>query len=69
MSDTGNRRNKRSKRLKTPSAEREMNINQVETPNTGSETLSNSNVSIQENVGDFNSGAQLSEPSQVSNET
>ena len=46
-----------------------MNINQVETPNTGSETLSNSNVSIQENVGDFNSGAQLSEPSQVSNET
>ena len=46
-----------------------MNDAQVETPNTGNETLTNFNVNVQEGFGDDNSENQQTEPSQISNET
>ena len=64
----GNKRNRRSRRLETPSLEREVNNTQLETPNTGNETLTNLNVNVQGNLGDNNSENQLAEPSQTSNE-
>ena len=63
----GNKRNRRSRRLKTPSPEREVNNTQLETPNTGNETLTNSNVNVQGDLGN-NSENQLTEPSQTSYE-
>ena len=64
----GNKKNRRSRRLETPSPEREVNITQLETPNTCNETLTNLNVNVQGNLGDSNSENQLAEPSQTSNE-
>ena len=64
-----NERNGRSRRLETPSLQREVNDAQVETPNTGNETLTNFNVNVQEGLCDGNSENQLTEPSQISNET
>ena len=45
-----------------------MNDAQVETPNTGNETLPNFNFNVQEGLGDKNSENQQTEPSQISNE-
>ena len=64
----GNKRNRRSRRLETPSSEREVNNTQLETPNTGNETLTNLNENVQGNLGDNASENQLAEPSQTSNE-
>ena len=64
----GNKRNRRSRRLETPSPEREVNNTQLETPNTGNETLTNLNENVQGNLGDNVSENQLAEPSQTSNE-
>ena len=64
----GNRRNRRSRRLETPSPERSMERAQAETPNTGNITLTNNNVVVQENLGENRFGEQLVEPSQISNE-
>ena len=64
----GNRRNRRSRRLETPSPERSMERAQDETPNTGNNTLTNNNVVVQENLGENRFGEQLVEPSQISNE-
>ena len=64
----GNKRNRRSRRLETPSPERESERTQVETSVTGNETLTNFNTVIQENLSENNSESQLSEPSQFSNE-
>ena len=64
----GNRRNRRSRRLETPSPERSMERAQDETPNTGNITLTNNNVVVQENLGENRFGEQLVEPSQISNE-
>ena len=50
----GNKRNRRIRRLETPSPEREVNSTQLETPNTGNETLTNLNVNVQGNLGDNN---------------
>ena len=59
----GNKRNRRSRRLATPSPDRQLNETQVETPNRGNETLTNSNVNDQEGLGENRSLNQLTEPS------
>ena len=64
----GNKRNRRSRRLETPSPEREIERTQVETFITGNETLTNFNKVVQENLGENNSENQFTEPSQFSNE-
>ena len=64
----GNRQNRRSGRLETPSPERGTDRIQVETPNTGNITLTNPDTVVQEGLGEGNSREQLVEPSQVSNE-
>ena len=61
----GNKRNRRSRRLETPSPSREEN---VETPNPGNMTLTNSNLVDQENLGPSILENQLTEPSLISNE-
>ena len=63
----GNKRNRRSRRLETPSPEK-VNHTQFETPNTGNETLTNLNENVQGYLGDNVSENQLAEPSQTSNE-
>ena len=64
----GNKRNRRSKRLITPSPDRESNETQVETPNPGNVTLTNSNVNVQEGLGENSSVNQLNEPSLLNKE-
>ena len=61
----GNKRSRRSRRLETPSPSREEN---VETPNPGNTTLTNSNLVDQENSGPNILENQLTEPSLISNE-
>ena len=64
----GNKKNRQSRRLETPSPEREIERNQTETPIAGNVTLTNNNTVIQSNLGENNSENILTEPSQVSNE-
>ena len=64
----GNRRNRRSRRLETPSPERSAERTQVETPNTGNITLTNPDTVVQESLDEDNSGGQLVEPSQIGTE-
>ena len=61
----GNKRSRRSRRLENPSSSREEN---VETPNPGNMTLTNSNLVDQENLGPNILENQLAEPSLISNE-
>ena len=64
----GNKRNRRSRRLETPSPEREEKRTRVDSPETGNMTLTNSNLNVDENLGGPNLGIQLVEPSQASSE-
>ena len=64
----GNKRNRKSRRLATPSPDRELNETQEETPNPGNETLPNSNVNVQESLGENSSLNQLTEPSSINSE-
>ena len=64
----GNKRSRRSRRLATPSPDRGLSETQVETPNPGNVTLTNSNVNVQEGLGKNSSKNQLTEPSLLSNE-
>ena len=66
-SEIGNRRNW-SKRLETSPPERQINNTQVETHNTGNDTLTNFITVVQESLGEINPGNHLTEPSQSSNE-
>ena len=59
----GNKRNRRSRRLETPSPDREAEVTQIETPKTGDETLVDLNNVVQENLGGNSSENQLTEPS------
>ena len=63
-----NRRNPRFRRHETPPPDREVERTQVKTPNTGNETLTNFDTVVQESLGENNSGVQLVEASQISNE-
>ena len=58
-----NKRNRRSRRLATPSPGRELSETQVETPNPGNVTLTNSNVNVQESLAENSSINHLTEPS------
>ena len=64
----GNKRNRRSRRLVTPSPEREIERTQTETSISGNVTLNNNDTVIQSNLGENNSENNLVEPSQTSNE-
>ena len=64
----GNKRNRRSRRLATPSPDRELSETQVETPNPGNVTLTISNVNVQEGSGENSSVNQLTEPSLLNSE-
>ena len=64
----GNKRNRKSRRLATPSPDRELSVTQVETPNPGNETLTKSNVNVQEGLGENSSLNQLTEPGLLSSE-
>ena len=64
----GNKRNRRSRRLETPSLDREVEVTKIETPRTGNEALVDLSNVVQENLGGNSSENQLTEPSQMSNE-
>ena len=64
----GNKRNRRSRRLATPSPEREVNETRVDSPETGNIPLTNSNLNVQESIGEMNLENQLREPSQINDE-
>ena len=64
----GNKRNRRSRRHETPSPDRDLSEEQVETPMQGNETLTNVSTVIQEHLGENESRSNLIEPSQISNE-
>ena len=63
----GNRRNRRSRRLETPSPERGTSEVRIETPSQGNETLTNVNLQSQESLGETDLRRRLVEPSQISN--
>ena len=64
----GNKRNRRSRRLETPSPDRNPIGAQVDTSAQGNETLTNFNSVLQENLGENVSENPMVEPSQISNE-
>ena len=63
-----NKRSRRSRRLGTPSPEREVSETRVGSSETGNITLTNSNLNVQESLGEPNFENQLREPSQISDE-
>ena len=64
----GNKRNRTSRRLTTPSPDREVSDTRVDSSETGDIPLTNSNLNVQETLGEPNLENQLREPSQISNE-
>ena len=64
----GNRRNRRSRKMETPSPERELEKTQVETSVTGKEISTKLNTFVQGNSSENISENQLTEPSQFCNE-
>ena len=64
----GNKKNRRSRRLETPSPDRNPTEAQVDTSAQGNETLTNFNSVLQENLGKNVSENPMVEPSQISNE-
>ena len=64
----GNKRNRRSRRLGTPSPERSLTEVQVETSSQGNDTLVNVDSNVQGDLDNFELRSQLLEPSQLSNE-
>ena len=64
----GNKRSRRSRRLATPSPNREVSETRVDSPETGNMTSTNSNLNVQENLGEPNLENQLRQPSQISDE-
>ena len=63
-----NKRNRRSRRFETPSPDREVDVTQVETPNTGNGTLGNLNIEVQDKSGENSLEYHLTESTQISNE-
>ena len=64
----GNKRSRRSRRLATPSLDREAGETRVDSPERGIIYLTNSNSNVQETLGELNLENQLRKPSQISNE-
>ena len=67
LSELGNKRNRRSKRLAIPSF-RQRSQTRVDSPETGNITLTNSKLYVQENLCEPNLESQLRETSQISDE-
>ena len=61
-----NKRSRRSRRLATPSPEKEVSETRVDSSETCNITLTNSNLIFQESLGEPNFENQLREPSQIS---
>ena len=68
MSKKGNKSSRRSRRLATPSPDRDLSETQVETPNPGNVTLTNSNVNVEGGLVENSSINQLTEHSLLNNE-
>ena len=64
----GDKRNRRSRRLTTPSHERKVSETRVDSSETGNITLTNPNLDVQESLGEPNLESELREPSQISDE-
>ena len=64
----GNKRNRRSRRLGTPSSERSLSEVQVDTSPQGNDTLVNVDSNIQGKLDNFELRSQLIEPSQLGSE-
>ena len=64
----GKKRSRRSRRLATPSPEREVSETRFDSPETGDITLTNSNLIVRESLGVPNLENQLRKPSQISDE-
>ena len=64
----GQKRNRRSRELATPSPDREAKETRVDSSETGNITLTNSNLSVPESLGEPSLENQLREPSQISDE-
>ena len=64
----GNKRSRRSRRLATPSPEREEDRTRTDFSETGNITLTNSNLNVDGDLGEPNPGNRLVEPSQASSE-
>ena len=61
-----NKRNRRSRRLATPSPDREVRETRIDSSESGN--ITNSNLNVQESLGEPNLENQLREPSQISDE-
>ena len=64
----GNKRNRRSRILETPSSGRDLSEAQVETPNKDNKTLINVNTVVQESLSGDETRPQLVESNQISND-
>ena len=64
----GNKRDRRSRRLGTPTPERSLTEVQVERSPQGIDTLVNVDPNVQGDLDNFELRSQLREPSQLSNE-
>ena len=64
----GNRRNRRPRRLGTPSPDRGTSGTRVDFSERNNITLTNSKLNVQESLAESNVGSQLGEPSQISDE-
>ena len=61
-----NKRNRRSRRLATPSSDREVRETRIDSSESGKITLTNSNLNVQESLGEPNLENQLREAIQIS---
>ena len=64
----GNKRNRRSRRLRTSSPDEDLSDTRLETSNQGSDTLINIESNTQETSSNIDIRTQLTQPSQISNE-
>ena len=64
----GNKRNRRSRRLETPSPDRDLSEAQAETPNQGNETSTNVNTVVEDSFSGDEIRPRLVESSQISND-
>ena len=64
----GNKRNRRSRRLATPSPDKEVRETRIDSSESGNIISTKSNLNVQQSLGEPNLENQLREPSQISDE-
>ena len=64
----GNKRNRRSRRLATPTPDKKVRETRIDSSESGNIILTNSNLNVQQSLGEPNLENQLREPSQISDE-